>query len=65
MYDIVAENDYDRRQPMATLTLRYASREVLIAKGIIPRKSWTASIRRAWYESCETADTFLWGMVRG
>lgn len=37
MYDIVVENDYDRKQPLATLTLRYASREVLMAKGIIPR----------------------------
>jgi hypothetical protein len=37
MYDIVGENPYDKQSPMTTLTLRYATREVLLARGIIPK----------------------------
>ncbi|KAG7571206.1 hypothetical protein FFLO_00879 [Filobasidium floriforme] len=37
MYDVVGENPYDKQSPMTTLTLRYATREVLLARGIIPK----------------------------
>jgi hypothetical protein len=37
MYDIVGENPYDKQSPMTTLTLQYATREVLLARGIIPK----------------------------
>jgi hypothetical protein len=45
MYDIVGENPYDKQSPMTTLTLRYATREVLLARGIIPK----ARSRRGQY----------------
>lgn len=36
MYNIIGENPHDKVKPMATLTLHYATREVLMARGIIP-----------------------------